>query len=241
MSILSRIVSPSWLALALLAPGLAAGCAHHHHGSMAGMPGPGIRISAEGRSSATPDEARVTLGVFTEAATADEATRDNATRQSQILAAVKPLVGAGGQVTTQGFQLFPVTPEGKPVRFQVRNTVEIRTGAIKDVGRIIDVAVASGANEVQSLSFGLKDPSGPRQEALTQAAARARTEAETLAKALGLTITGIVSVENETSSPPVPLPMMRFAKAEMSAATPIEAGQVDVNATVTITFDVARR
>lgn len=218
-------------------------CAHRH-GCVTAADGltRGIRVSAEGRSSAPPDEARLTLGVFTEGATADEATTENARRQTRILAVVKPLLPAGAQVQTQNYNLYPVTNENKPTRFQVRNTVEIRLSQLDLVGRIIDAAVQNGANEVQSLTFGIKDSAAARKKALADAATRARTEAEALAAPLGLTITGVRAVENENAQVHPPgRPMMAFAKSDMVANTPIEAGQVDVTAQITVTFDVAPR
>lgn len=223
-----------------------AGCATVHPAGRLGGDATtetGIRVTAEGRAASAPDEAHLSLGVFSEAATADEATRANAATQARILAALKPAVGTGGQISTQNFQLFPITPEGKPIRFQVRNTVEVRVRDLVRVGPLIDLAVKNGANEVQSLTFGLQDPTRARQAALVDATTRARAEADTIAQALGLKITGIVAVSDEAVPAVIPMRSVAFAMADkrMAAPTPIESGSVDVTAQVTVIFDVAKR
>ena len=221
------------------------GCAHHHgHG---GSDDRGIRVSAQGRASAAPDEASIVLGVRTDAPTAAAAAADNARKQQAILAAVKSVLPAGSMVQTQGYNISPVFAHdqhgGAPriTGYQVSNTVHIRLHEMSLVGKVIDLAIGAGANEVQGLSFGVKDPGPLRARAVEDAARRARAEAELLARSLGLVITGIKLVE--IGGPPAVMPFeksMALARVGGDAATPIESGEVESSVQVTVTFDTSR-
>ena len=70
---------------------------------------------------------------------------------------------------------------------------------------------------------------------------KARSAAEAIAKALNLRITSVL--EADTTEAPVVRPMYKaFAMAgnmqEAHAPTPIEAGDIDVRASLTVTFEV---
>jgi hypothetical protein len=55
------------------------------------QPPPSLNLSAYGEVKAAPDMATISFGVQTEAATAQEAMRDNATRMTQVMAALRKM------------------------------------------------------------------------------------------------------------------------------------------------------
>ena len=108
------------------------------------------------------------------------------------------------------------------------------------LGKVIDAATATGANNVNGISFKLKDASAVRAQVLGDAAVRARANAEAIAKALGVQVAGLLSAE--PSEVPTIRPMMKsfVAGAALAdrVATPIEAGDLDIHATVTVMLEV---
>jgi hypothetical protein len=162
----------------------------------------------------------------------------------RVVAGLKQAVGAGGEAKTVGYAVSPRYREPRPNEtgpiidgYIASNTVRVRTADIGNVGRLVDLALQLGANEVQRLVFTLADPAGPQAEALQQAAARARARAEALAASLGLRITGVVSATEAEGGRPVP-----FAEARMAqATTPVEPGTLEVQARTTMVFSVAPR
>jgi uncharacterized protein YggE len=77
---------------------------------------------------------------------------------------------------------------------------------------------------------------------LAKAAVQAKANVQALASAIGLRVVRVVKVEDGLPAPPV-VPvraemMMRSAAAD-SAPTPVEAGNVEVKAIVTVTAEVA--
>lgn len=125
------------------------------------------------------------------------------------------------------------------VGYTVTNVVRSRIPDVKAVGKIIDLGLKNGANEVQRLVFTLKNPDPVQAEALKAAAGKARTRAVALAAALGLRLGNVLSVsDGNFTARPVEMDMMRakYAFEGESSSTPIDAGNLEVQATVTVFF-----
>ena len=123
--------------------------------------------------------------------------------------------------------------------YQASNTVQIMVNDLDLLGKVIDAASDSGANNINGVSFSLKDDSTVRNQALAEASAKARASAEAIAKALNVHIVSVLSAE--TAETPMVRPMNRsFTAMAMQAAapTPIEPGDLDIQSTVTVTLEV---
>lgn len=204
-----------------------------------------LRTSGTATVKAAPDEARVSVGVVTSAATAEEAASQNAAQVERVLAALRKELGSAGEIKTQNYSIYPEYRQpgrdgGEPQisGYRAQNTVEVRVTDIAKVGPVIDAATANGSNQIHGVEFGIQDETELRAKALQEAARKARANADALAKGLGLTVRRIVSVEE--GGPTVVQPYRRpMAEMAMSAkaATPIEEGEVEVQATVTMTVE----
>jgi uncharacterized protein YggE len=211
-----------------------------------GTPPGTIRVVGEATVTAKPDLAELDLGVVTEASTAEAAAADNAKKMDRILGALKKEIGAGGEVKTVGYMVTQRLGEPKRgernqpiVGYTVTNVVRSRIPDVKAVGKIIDLGLKNGANEVQRLVFTLKNSDPVQADALKAAAAKARTRATALAGALGLRLGSVLSVsDGNFQERPVEVDMMRarMMKMDSAAATPIETGNLKIQATVTVYF-----
>ena len=231
--------------LILVALALFNGTALAQQDSQDKYPRPSIRVTGEATITAKPDQAEIDIGVVTQAQTAQDAASQNAQKVEAVLAALRKAIGAGADIKTVGYSLNPNYryPErgGQPTitGYTASNTVQVKTGNLTEVGKIIDIATQSGANNIQALRFTLKDEQASRAQALKEAALKARTKADALASALGLRIQRVLFVEEHSQGTPVPV----YARAAMEASaaqTPIEPGTIDVRATVTLTVEVAQ-
>jgi uncharacterized protein YggE len=208
-----------------------------------------VRVVANASITVKPDLAEVDLGVSTDKPTAAAATSENARKMEQIVAAMKKEAGQGGEVKTVGFEVNPRYGEPRPnsdrqpvVGYTVTSTVRVRTGDVNAAGRILDAAFKLGANNVQRVAFLLKDQEPAQAEALKQAAGKARGRASAMASALGLKVGPVVTI-SEGYAEAMPIEggaeagLMRTMKMP---ATPIEAGSLEVRATVTVVFALGR-
>jgi uncharacterized protein len=210
---------------------------------------PSITVNGEATIAAEPDQAQLDIGVVTQARSAPDASKENAERLARVLAEMKKLLGRGDEVKTSGYALTPnyrYPQGGKPeiVGYTASNTVRIKTGKLDDVGKMIDVAMQAGANNVNRLLFTLKDEEAARLDALRQATAKAKAKAEAIAASIGLKILRIASInEGERAFQPIyrQTPMARAEGMVAQAPTPVEPGTVEVRSTVTLTAEVGEK
>jgi len=210
---------------------------------------PSVTVNGEATIATEPDQAQIDIGVFTQARTAPDASRENAERLARVLAEVKKLLSKADEVKTSGYSLNPqyrYPQGGKPeiVGYTANNIVRIKTSKLDDVGKLIDAAMQAGANNINRLLFTLKDEEAARLDALRQASAKAKAKAEAIAASLGLKILRISSVtEGERSFQPIfrQAPMARGEALAAQAPTPVEPGTVDVRSTVSLTAEVGEK
>lgn len=218
-------------------------CAHgFHHGAGAG---PSVTATGEGKASGEPDQALIVVAAVGESKDANTAAQDSARVATQIIAAAKAIVGNQGAVKTTSYSLNPVYDfnDGKQSLrgYQARNAVTVELWSPKDVGAVIDATVKAGALEVSSITFGVRDNAKLRQQAIAVAAKSALCEATAAAQALGLHVGKVRTLSVGSSSGVFAMPAAKFARAEMAqSATPVEAGSVDVSASVSIEVQLER-
>jgi uncharacterized protein len=208
---------------------------------------PVVRAGGEATVNATPDQAEVSIGVTNQQKTAQAAASENANRTTAVVNGVKALIGHGDEVKTQQYSVNPAysypKPGGSPVidGYNANNTVHVTLHDLGLVGKVIDAAMQAGATNVNGVSFTLKNDEAVRQQALALAAQKARSNAEAIAKALGLRVVGVLEAQSGQAAAVQPLykPMMMAPRAMAAEPTPIESGSVSVEATVTITLEVA--
>jgi uncharacterized protein YggE len=200
-----------------------------------------LDVSAQAAVSRTPDRAVVWLGVETTARTARAATAANADAMTAVMAALTSLGIPEGSIRTESIGLSPRYDRGpntdEPIitGYQAANRVSVRLDDIDRLGAVVDAAIEAGANRVQGIQFEIGDPEAAYHEALEQAVAKARAQAEVLARAMGETLGPALHVS--TGGAPSPMsqgPMPGLLRAE--AATPVSPGEMQVRATVHITY-----
>jgi len=205
-----------------------------------------IVVNGEGEVRATPDRAQVSFAVETTAVRAGDAAAENAKRSAAVVAAVKPLAGAGGAVSTTRYTIEPhyeTTRPGEPrepriTGYVAHGEVRVTDAPVDGVGAMIDAAIAAGANRVGGLRFTFAKQDELLRGALEKAGADARAQADSVARGLGVHLKGVVSAT--TQGRPVPIqPRFGAMVAEARAApTPIEPGEGTVSASVQVTFEI---
>jgi len=196
---------------------------------------PSITAVGTGSVSVTPDLARVDVGVFTQAATAQEASQANATLASTVINALQSLLGSSASIKTVNYSLSPVynnPPAGQNatiIGYSVNNTVEVTLKDLTKIGQTVDTAIQSGANRVQGISFDLQDRNAPTAQALKAAAAEAVSQAAAIAAGLNVH-TGSVLHASEGVNTSVPV----VGVAAPTSSTPVQTGLVVIQASVTL-------
>jgi uncharacterized protein YggE len=198
----------------------------------------------EGVVKRPPDRAWVTIAAESRAKTPGEAQKLNADAMSAVLAKIKGTGLPADAIRTSSYELrpeFDYVNNRQTLRgYVAQNSVEVRVDDLPKLGGVLDVAVGAGATTVSGIRFDLKDRDKPEQEALQQAVAHARAQADTAAQAAGLKVDRVVRIEvhRDTAMPP-PRPMMAMrAEMAVSAEPPVAPGQLEIKATVTLTTGI---
>ncbi|MFC0588027.1 SIMPL domain-containing protein [Novosphingobium aquiterrae] len=211
-----------------------------------------LTVSADGKSTRTPDLAMFSAGVTTQGATAGEAMSANAAAMAKVFAALKKAGIADKDVQTSNINLNPiygqpvigpngqVTQEPRIVGYQANNTVSVKQRNLKAMGGVLDALVSAGANNINGPSFQVDDADVAQDEARIAAMTKARARAQLYARAAGLRVVRIVSISESGGYAPPPMPVM-YAKAAMDRAesTPIAVGEVESQVNVTVQFELA--
>ncbi len=207
-----------------------------------------VRATGEAILSVKPDQARISVGVTTQAATAQQAIAENATRTTAVLSDLKTLLGSKGELKTANYSVNPQyrypKEGGTPTitGYSANNTVELTVNDLSLVGKIIDVAGQSGANNINSIIFTLRNDDAARAEAIAQATIHAKANAEAIARALNVRVTGVAEAETIDALAVRPIyGVAMSAKFERAQApTPVETGNLDISAKVMVALDVAQ-
>ncbi len=209
---------------------------------------PSISVTGRGEAQRAPDLATISFAVETTSEKATDAAAENASKSSALAAAVGKMTGKKDRVTTTRYSLDPVYDHHRErarnqppeiIGYVARNEVRVEFRDMDAVGKLIDAAASAGANRINGLHFSLEDRDAAHAEALSAAAADAQRQAATIAAALGV---GLGKVMHASTSTPTTIAPRAFRGAAMAleshAPTPVEPGEVRVDATIHVTYAI---
>lgn len=200
------------------------------------MPSKRMVLIGKGVVTVTPDLALIRIGVQTTGDNVTTAQAENAKINQQVLDAIKKL--GVNDIKTYQYQIEKVYDYENGTRvdrgYSVRNIYEIHTTNVGQTGFIIDTAVYNGANVVDLISFDVASLDKYYQQALSLAVNNAYQKAKTIASGLRIMFDSIPILITENSVPPSPYNPVYAFRGEI--ASPIESGNKQIEATVTVEF-----
>ena len=210
-----------------------------------------IQVSGSGSVTGTPDRVQISFAVQTENSDVKLAQANNALAMNNVMDALAAAGVPRDQIKTTGYTITPVNQQdnngilsGPATTYQVTNTLQVTLKDTNTTGQIIDAAVAAGANQVNSIQFMLSDEQAQalRGQALTNAIANARADADTAAAALNVTITGTQEADISQGYTPVVYgnyDTLGVSSKAAAAPTPIQSGDITVTAQVSVTYTIS--
>lgn len=199
-----------------------------------------IEVLGTARILVKPEIALLSFAVELSAKSAQDAVRQSADQASRLLAALKAITAETDSLKTSAYGVYPVygkdsrlVPEG----YRVRNAVTLETRQLDKLGLFIDEAGKAGATSIAGPSFRTARDEEVRREASAQALRQAMENGRALAKAAGLSIKRILTISYPYREGPRPL-SMEANIAPGAASTPVVVGDISVDATVSVVFEV---
>lgn len=207
-----------------------------------------LEVNGEGLVTVTPDLAYINIGVETEHKDASAAQAENAKLMTSVKKAIMNAGIAEDDMQTMNYSIYKTynyyDDREREEVYKASNTLKVTVRDLDNLGDLIDVASKSGANQINSIQFTVEDEEQYYQEALILAMTNAKGKAD-----------AILGTMNKTAGTPVRISESSYggglmrnsgaiafsAKAEMmDYSTPIEAGDIEVTANVTVEYDYSK-
>lgn len=202
-----------------------------------------ISVNGHGDVSVTPDIATIWMGVQVQAATTQEALDTLSEKANALVATLTALGIADEDIQTSGLSLWPVYGnDGTTVTgYQASNNVSVTVRELDRAGEVIDAAqgfVGEGFT-LGGINFESSDPEAAMQEARVEAIENARVRAEQYAAAAGAEVGDVLQIiEQGTANVVMTRAATAMDAAEGAASMPIEPGQQEMTADVTVVFEL---
>ncbi len=205
-----------------------------------------LSVTGTGTIYVTPDVAYINIGVHTENPDISQAVAENNSKAQAVVNALTSNGVDAKDIQTSNFSIYSsqnydkLTGLPNGYYFAVDNTVYVTVRDLSKLGDLLNTVVGVGANNINSIQFDVADKTAAMAEARTKAMADASSLAKELAQTANVPLGSIVSISyTETTSPYYGYGMGGGAgKSEGGATAPINPGQVQVTATVNVSYAI---
>ena len=203
-------------------------------------------VTGEGKVTVVPDTAIVSLGITLNKPTVKAAQNGVNAVISEITKSLKALGIDAKDIKTSNYSIYPqydyqTTGGNRISGYQVSANLTVKVREFDKVNQVVDEATAKGANNVGGIQLTVDETKQKEllQQARELAVKDAKSKAESLASAAGMTLGKIVNIQEDYGN--FPRPIMNYGAgmlaADSVAKTNIEPGSTDVTTSVTLFYE----
>lgn len=199
---------------------------------------PEIVASGAAEVSVAPAKATFTIEIRTSAATAGVASAENARLSRLVMdslhsANIRSNEVASAQLSVGAQWSYDESARRqKRTAYEATNSIRIQTEQLDKVAIYVDAALSAGATGVTEAVYSEKDPAAVRREALGEAVAAARRDAEAMAQAGGGRLGDLELLSTEQTDLMVTAKLARVFEKSAPQSTEVVAPQITVTARV---------
>jgi uncharacterized protein len=207
-----------------------------------------LSVSGNGTVSLPPNIAYIYIGVHTDDPDLATAVSKNNTQAQALVDALKNAGIDGKDIQTSNFSVYTNgnqgydkaagQPTNTGVYYSVDNTVYVTMRDLSKMGKILNTAVSSGANSINSISFDVADKTAAMTQARQKAMTNASDLATELAKTAGVKLGAIQNVSYSDNSAMPYYGMGGGGSSAPNASVPIQPGQTQISVTVSVTYEL---
>lgn len=200
-------------------------------------------VNGEGKVTAVPDIASVSVGIRSQGSTVKSAQEQINSVINKVSDAVKGLGIDKKDIQTTNYSVYPDYDYSKsPQRikgYSASTSLSIKVKDMDKVNNVIDAATANGANEVSGISFEVNDKTKAENEAREKAVADAKFKAENAAKIAGFKLGRIINYSESFGGGPIPIPFRALSQGSAEQTpTQLEPGSTEITVTVTLSYEI---
>lgn len=200
-----------------------------------------VSFTGEGKVKATPDTAKVDIGLITEGKDSISVQNENSSKMNKVIDYLKKEGVGSEDIKTANYSLSPKYEYSKGkstlVGYILNQTLEVTVRDLNKTGKILDGAVSNGANQINSISLFVDKPEDLKNKAREEAVKQAKEKASAASKIAGFRLGRVIGFNENTFGQ---VPMYEAMKnASGGGATPapqIEPGSQDISVNVTLTY-----
>ncbi len=203
-----------------------------------------FQVNGEGKATAVPDIANVTIGIQASGQTVKAAQDQINATINNISGAVKNLGVDVKDIQTTNYSIHPNydfrESSQRITGYSASTNLSIKVRQIDGVNDVIDAATANGANQVGGINFDIDNKSKLENEAREKAVTDAKKKAENAAKIAGFKLGRIINYSENFGGYPIPISLrtMAMGSAEDSEATQVEVGSTDITVSVILSYEI---
>ena len=203
-----------------------------------------ISVSGSGSVKVPADMAKLTFSVLTKEQTALASVQNNAAKMNKVYDALKKNGIEEEKISTTNYSLYQesIYKDGKsePGQYVTSNNIIVVLDDVEKAGLVIDTAIGAGVNQMNGISFLVKDSKAALNQARVLAFQQAKEKAELYAREAGCKLGKVLTIMENSGSYPVVREYMEdgMLGAKATNATTISAGQDSVTATVSVVFEL---
>ena len=206
-----------------------------------------VTVSGRGVIEAPPDTAQITLGIDVIRPDLGEAQVEANRQATDIINVIKSAGVSPSDIQTANYSVSVLRNYGydsDPTQitgFEVMNQVNVTIRDVANTGQLMTAVVEAGANSIYGVTFFVDDQKPFSADARRLAVEDARTKAEQLAAAAGMTVGRVVSISESTDNyNPGPIYGREGAMASTDAMmeVPVETGTSAIVVNVQMTFEL---
>lgn len=198
-------------------------------------------VSADASTFVNPDTAVMVFAINTVATKAVDAKETANNTINKVTEEIKKLGVKNENIKTLNYNLYPnYTPDGRTITtYTVNVSIQVKEKDLDKVNKIIDTAVANGANQVSGITFDVENKDTVIDAARKEAIQKAKEKAQKIAGAAGIRLGRVLNV---TEYYPSQYDFReKYAQGlggeNATSGTEIQPGQTEIKVNVTLTYE----
>ncbi len=201
-----------------------------------------VSFSGEGKIKATPDTAKVEIGLVTEGKDSILVQNENSSKMNAVIKFLKEQGIKEEDIKTSNYNLSPKYDynKGKSILagYVINQSLTVTVRDLAKTGSILDGAVSNGANQINSISLVVDKPEELKNKAREEAVKQAKEKALLTSKTAGFRLGRVIGFnESSVGEPPVFYEAMGKGGSVASSPSPqIEPGNQEIKISVTLIY-----
>ncbi len=200
-------------------------------------------VTGEGKVTAVPDVAVVTVGIQANGTTVKAAQDQINSTINKVSEAIKKLGVDSKDIKTTNYNVNPsydFTSGQKITGFLANTNLQIKVRQLEKANSVIDTATANGVNQVGGINFDIDEKTKLENEARQKAVDQAKKKAQDASKIAGFKLGRIINYSENTGGLPRPIPMRAMGAVDKLETQPtqVEPGSQEITILVTLSYEI---